>query len=513
MPVQSSACCNWAVMLWGPALGALLTVVVGCLYLSMLLRRRRPREPPLDKGFVPWLGHAMAFRKNMFEFLKGMRAKHGEVFTVQLGGQYFTFIMDPFSFGPIIKDTQKTLDFVKYAQGLVLKVFGYRAMDGDHRMLHLASTKHLMGQGLEDLNKSMLDSLSLVMLGPDGPSLGTSSWHEDGLFHFCYSILFKAGFLSLFGYTKDKEQDLREASELFMNFRRFDLLFPRFVYSLLWPREWTEVSQLQCFFHQRLSVEQNLEKDGISKWLGDMLQFLREQGTASSMQDKFNFMMLWASQGNTGPTCFWALSYLLKHQDAMKAVHEEATRVLGEARLEDKKPFTFRLSALKCTPVLDSVMEETLRLRATPTLIRDVQKDYVLRMASGQEYQIRAGDKVALFPYLSVHMDPDIHPDPTAFKYNRFLNPDGTRKVDFYKSGKKIHYYNMPWGSGVSICPGRFFALSEMKMFILLMVMYFDFELVDSGTPVPPIDPRRWGFGTSQPSHEVRFRYRLKPMQ
>lgn len=81
----------------------------------------------------------------------------------------------------------------------------------------------------------MLDSLSLVMLGPKGSSLGASSWCEDGLFHFCYRILFKAGFLSLFGYTKDKQQDLDEADELFRKFRRFDFLFPRFVYSLLGP--------------------------------------------------------------------------------------------------------------------------------------------------------------------------------------------------------------------------------------------------------------------------------------
>ncbi|XP_008847698.1 7-alpha-hydroxycholest-4-en-3-one 12-alpha-hydroxylase [Nannospalax galili] len=500
-------------VLWGPALGALLLIIVGYLCLPTLLRHRGPQEPPLDKGSVPWLGHAVAFRKNMFEFLKEMWAKHGDVFTVQLGGQYFTFIMDPLSFSPIIKDTQKALDFVKYAENLVLKVFGYQPMEGDHQMIHLASTKHLMGHSLEDLNAAMLDSLSLVMLGPKGPSLDAGSWHEDGLFHFCYSILFKAGFLTLFGYTKNKEQDLLEAEEMFVKFRRFDVLFPRFVYSLLGPREWVEVGQLQHVFHQRLSVEQNLEKDGISNWVGYMLQYLREKGTASVMQDKFNFMILWASQGNTGPTCFWALLFLLKHPEAIKAVREEATQVLGEARLDVKLSFTFKFSALKCTPVLDSVLEETLRLGASPTLLRVVQKDYVLKMASGQEYQIRRGDNVALFPYLSVHMDPDIHPEPTTFKYDRFLNPDGTRKVDFYKSGKKIHHYSMPWGSGVSICPGRFFAISEMKIFILLMVMYFDMELVDPDMPMPPIDPRRWGFGITQPSHEVCFRYRLRPMQ
>ncbi|XP_014323151.1 LOW QUALITY PROTEIN: 5-beta-cholestane-3-alpha,7-alpha-diol 12-alpha-hydroxylase [Myotis lucifugus] len=491
---------------WGPVLGALLVVIVGYLCLLGLLRQRRPQEPPLDKGPVPWLGHAMAFRKNMPEFLKQMRAKHGDVFTVQLGGQYFTFVMDPLSFGPILKDVKRKLDFVEYAEKLVLKVFGYQSVPGDHRMIHSASTKHLMGNGLEDLNKTMRDSLSLVILGPAGPSPDASSWREDGLFHFCYNVLFKAGYLSLFGYTKDTEQDLLQAEELFTQFRKFDRLFPRFVYSLLGPREWLEVGRLQRLFHKTLSVKENLEKDGVSNWIAYMLQFLREQGVAPAMQDKFNFMMLWASQGNTGPTSFWALLFLLKHPEAMQALRKEAAQVLGEAG----QSFTFDVSALQRTPVLDSVMEETLRLGAAPTLLRVVHDDHVLKMASGEEYRLRSGDIVALFPYLSVHMDPDIHPEPAAFKYDRFLNPDGSRKVDFYKAGKKIHHYTMPWGSGVSMCPGRFLALSEMKLFVLLMITHFDLELVDPAAPVPPVDPQRWGFGTTQPSHDVRFRYRLR---
>uniref|UniRef100_A0A8C3YJW5 Uncharacterized protein n=1 Tax=Catagonus wagneri TaxID=51154 RepID=A0A8C3YJW5_9CETA len=146
-------------VLWGPVLGALLVATVGYLCLQGLLQQRGPEKPPLDKGSVPWQGHAMTFRKNMFEFLKHMWAKHGDTFTVQLGGQYFTFVMDPLSFGPILKDAQRKPDFVEY-----------RSVQGDHRMIHSASTKHLTGGGLEELNRAMLDSLSLVMLGPKGPS-------------------------------------------------------------------------------------------------------------------------------------------------------------------------------------------------------------------------------------------------------------------------------------------------------------------------------------------------------
>ncbi|XP_004640718.1 5-beta-cholestane-3-alpha,7-alpha-diol 12-alpha-hydroxylase [Octodon degus] len=499
-------------VIWGLVLAAVLVAILGYLCLPGLFRQRKPQEPPLDKGSIPGLGHAMAFRKNMLEFLKGMQAKHGDVFTVQLGTQFFTFVMDPLSYGPIIRNAKKSLDFTQYAQELVQKVFGYQPLENDPVVMHSASTKYLKGDGLEELNKVLLDRMFLVLLGPRGPGLDASCWKEDGLFHFCYNSLFKAGYLSLFGCTKDKEWDLLQAEEIFKKFRRFDLLFPRFVYSLLGPLEWIEVGQLQRLFHKMLSVRQNPEKDGVSNWMNYMRHCLGECGCSQDMLDKFNFMMLWASQGNTGPTAFWALLFLLKHPEAMQAVKEEAAEVMHGTKLGATQSFTFLVSALQRTPVLDSAMEETLRLVAAPTLLRVVQEDYTLKMASGHEYLLRHGDRVAIFPYLSVHMDPDIHPDPSTFKYNRFLNPDGSRKMNFYKAGKKTHYYNMPWGSGVSICPGRFFALSEMKLFVLLMVTYFHLELVDPDTPAPPIDPRRWGFGVTQPSYEVRFRYRLKPM-
>lgn len=495
-------------MFWTPVLGALLLAVFGYLCLLQLLRQRRPHEPPLDKGPVPWLGHAIAYRNNMLEFLKRMRAKHGDVFTLQLGGQYFTFVMDPLSFSPILKESRKKLNFNEFAKKLVLQVFGYQSLDNDIQMIHSTSIKHLMGDGLEVLNKAMLDKLSLFILESQNPESG---WHEENLFDFCYRALFKAGYLSLFGYTKDKKQNLLQAEELFIQFRKYDRMFPRFVFSLLGPREWREVSRIQHFFQKMLSVKHNMERDGLSLWISDMLQYLKEHDITADMQDRFNFMMLWASQGNTGPSSFWTLLFLLKDPEALQAVRKEATQALQKASQDGQPSFDMVISILPHTPVLDSVLEESLRLATAPTLYRQVEEDYTLKMANGQEILIRQGDIVTLFPYLSVHMDPEIHAEPSVFKYDRFLNPNGTRKTDFYKGGKKIHHYTMPWGSGVSICPGRFFALSEMKLFILMMVMHFDLELVDPDAPVPPIDPHRWGFGTTQPSHDVRFRYRWRP--
>lgn len=45
---------------------------------------RRPNEPPLDVGRVPWLGHALEFGKDAASFLTRMKEKHGDIFTVSI---------------------------------------------------------------------------------------------------------------------------------------------------------------------------------------------------------------------------------------------------------------------------------------------------------------------------------------------------------------------------------------------------------------------------------------------
>lgn len=254
-------------------------------------------------------------------------------------------------------------------------------------------------------------------------------------------------------------------------------------------------------------------KDNISGWVWDMQQVREEMGMDEAMIDRYMFLLLWASQGNTGPSAFWLLLYIMKHPEAMTAVKGEVDRIVRESGQEVRRGgplLNLTREMLMKTTIMDSAVEETLRLCAAPLLTRAVLQDMTLKMADGKEFLIRKGDRMAVFPYSGVQMDPGIHPDPRAFKYDRFLNPDGSKKTEFYKDGKKVKYYTMPWGAGVSICPGRFFATNELKQFIFLMLVYFEFELLDHEMEIPGIDVRRWGFGTMQPNRDVPFRYRLR---
>ncbi|XP_034411640.1 5-beta-cholestane-3-alpha,7-alpha-diol 12-alpha-hydroxylase-like [Cyclopterus lumpus] len=503
-----------------------LAALIGGLYLLGVFRQRRPGEPPLDKGLIPWMGHVLEFRRNTLKFLERMKRKHGDVFTIQLGGFYITFLQDPLSFGSIVKESRERLDFNKFAVQLVRKVFGYVAIEGEHNILHVASSKHLKGDGLEVMTQSMMGNLQNLMLHDIGSSGDQNSdrraWIEDGLFKYSYNIVFRAGYLSLYGNEphkpdgseeKAKEKDRAESEALFDEFRKYDQLFPNLAYGVLTPRKRLEAERLMGFFWNSLSVQKMKTKDNISRWIWDIQQAKEEVGIKESMINRYMFVLLWASQGNTGPSSFWLLLFLMKHPEAMEAVKEEVVKVLNEFGQEVQPGgplINLTRDMLSKTPVLDSVVEETLRLTAAPLLTRAVLQDMTLKMADGRQYPIRQGDRIAVFPYIAVHIDPEIHPDPLSFKYDRFLNPDGSKKTDFYKAGKKVKYYNMPWGAGVSMCPGRFFATNELKQFVFLMLVYFEFELKNPDEEIPEIDFRRWGFGSMQPQRDVQFRYRLR---
>ncbi|CAF98424.1 unnamed protein product [Tetraodon nigroviridis] len=501
---------------------ALLVALLGGLYLLGVFRQRRPGEPPLDKGLIPWLGHVLEFRRNTWKFLDRMKQKHGDVFTIQLAGFYITFIQDPMSFGAFVKESRNKLDFRKFSAHLVYRVFGYITVEGDHEGLNTSSNRHLKGDGLEVMTQAMMSSLQNLMLHNVGPCSDHMTWREDKLFAYCYNIVFRAGYLSLYGNEpfnsniseeKAKEKDRAESEALYHEFRKYDQLFPRLAYGVLPPKKQREATKLLEYFWNVLSIQKVKSRDNISRWIWDVQESKDNAGVKEDMLSRYMFVLLWASQGNTGPSSFWLLLFLMKHPEALRAVKEEINKVVRKSGQEVKRGgplVNLSREMLMKTPILDSAVEETLRLSAAPLLTRAVLQDMTINMADGKKYFIRQGDRVALFPYSAVQMDPEIHPDPHSFKYDRFLNPDGSKKTDFYKAGNKVKYYTMPWGSGISMCPGRFFATNELKQFAFLMLLYFELELINPDEEIPEMDQSRYGFGTMQPDRDVQFRYRLR---
>lgn len=196
----------------------------------------------------------------------------------------------------------------------------------------------------------------------------------------------------------------------------------------------------------------------------------------------------------------------------MKAASGEVQKVLQDAGLTvnfNDPTLTLSREQLDNMPVLDSIIKEAMRLSSASMNVRTAKEDFLLHLDNQEAYHIRKDDVIALYPPM-LHYDPEIFEDPYEYKYDRFLDDNGQEKTTFYRGGHRLRYYYMPFGSGVTKCPGRFFAIYEIKQFLSLVLSYFDMELSDPAVKVPPLDQSRAGLGILQPTYDVNFRYKLK---
>ncbi|XP_029287749.1 prostacyclin synthase [Cottoperca gobio] len=461
-------------------------------------RTRQKNEPPLDKGFIPWLGHALEFGKDAAKFLARMKDKHGDIFTVRVAGKFVTVLLDPSSFDAVMNDTV-CLDFTRNRNQLRQRIFSLQLQSikptAERKWMEL----HFQGLGLSKLSGSMNSHLQNLLLS-DQQGCIPSEWRQDGLFSLCYSLLFRAGYLTLF----EKPDNV---TAVYNEFRKFDDLLTKLARSSV-KREERKMANIS---RERLweLLSPNWLSGGSESncWQQSYRHFLKEEGVDAEMQKRALLLQLWTTQCNAGPTAFWLLGFLLTHPEAMEAVKSEIRGLtLRDTSLQHNPP------EAHSTPVLDSVLSETLRLTAAVMIRREVVQNKILHMANGQEYHLRQGDIVCLFPFLSPQMDPQIHQEPQIFQYDRFLN-DMTVKDKFYKDGKRLKYYTMPWGAGTNICVGKEFAVTAIKQFVYLLLTHLDLEMCDPEAKMPPVNPSRYGFGMLQPDGDLQVRYRLKRTQ
>ncbi|XP_037668034.1 prostacyclin synthase isoform X1 [Choloepus didactylus] len=501
-------------MSWAALLGLLAALL---LLLLLLTRRRtrRPGEPPLDRGRIPWLGHALEFGKDAASFLMRMKEKHGDIFTVLVGGRYVTVLLDPHSYDTVVWEPRTRLDFHTYAVFLMERIFDvqlphYNPNDEKARM-----KPTLLHKDLQALTEAMYTNLRTVLLG-DATEAG-SGWHEMGLLDFSYSFMLRAGYLTLYGVEtlphthQSQAQDRVHSADIFQTFRQLDLLLPKLARGSLSAGDKDRVCKVKGRLWQLLSPARLATRAHRSSWLESYLRHLDEMGVSEEMQARALVLQLWATQGNMGPAAFWLLLFLLKHPDALAAVRSELELVLGQVEQPVSQMTSLPQKVLDSMPVLDSALSESLRLTAAPFITREVVMDMAVPMADGREFTLRCGDRLLLFPFLSPQKDPEIYTDPEVFKYNRFLNPDGSEKKDFYKDGKRLKNYSMPWGAGHNQCLGRSYAVNSIKQFVFLVLMHFDLELSSPEVEIPEFDFSRYGFGLMQPELDVPVRYRVRP--
>ncbi|XP_046498120.1 cytochrome P450 7B1 isoform X1 [Equus quagga] len=493
---------------WLPQLLCLpgLALAVALLLLLLCLRAqrtRRPGEPPLIKGWLPYLGESLKLQKDALGFLKTLQKQHGEIFTILLAGKYITFILDPFQFQLVMKNHK--LSFRIFSNKITVKAFSIKKLvtnDDLNNELHVCY-QCLRGKSLDVLMENMMQNLKQVF---EPQLLKTTNWEMACLLTFCSSVIFEITFTTIHGklLAGDRKKFITELRE---DMLKFDDKFPYLASDI--PIELLgNVKSIRKKLIKLLTSE-NLAK--IRGW-SEVVQMRQDILEKYYMPKDFeigahHFGFLWASVTNTIPTMFWAMYYLLRHPEAMAVLRDEIDHLLQSTGQKKGSGFSIHLTReqLDSLVYLESTILEVLRLCSFSVIMRFVEEDLTLPSETG-DYCLRKGDSIAIFP-AALHHDPEIYEAPEEFRFDRFVE-DGKKKTTFFKGGKKLKYYLLPFGFGASKCPGRFLAIMEIKQLLVVLLTYFDLEIMDQ-KPIE-LNRSRLLFGIQHPDSDVSFRYKVK---
>ncbi|RGB22853.1 cytochrome P450 [Rhizophagus diaphanus] len=176
---------------------------------------------------------------------------------------------------------------------------------------------------------------------------------------------------------------------------------------------------------------------------------------------------------DTTSNLFCFIVYYLDHYPEVKLrLKQEFDRVLGN---DLTRPITFK--DLDELVYCDAVIKEVYR--HTPIVFFlgrvNAQNDNVggYNWPEGTQFQM-------LISVLMKHKD--YWTEPEKFDPDRFYKVEESYK--YFLEKKKMKNTFQMFGGGIRICPGRKFAMIELKCLLILVYRKYDIELVDKNSPL-----------------------------
>ncbi|XP_008055398.2 24-hydroxycholesterol 7-alpha-hydroxylase-like [Carlito syrichta] len=211
--------------------------------------------------------------------------------------------------------------------------------------------------------------------------------------------------------------------------------------------------------------------------------------TNEQYSPNYQLLLLWASLSNVVPVAFWTLAFVFSHPNIHKAIMEGISSVFGtpgKGKLKVSEDDLKKLLLIKWCAL------EAIRLRSPGVITRKVVAPVKIL-----NYIIPSGDFLMLSPFW-LHRNPKYFPEPELFK------PERWEKANLEKHAFLDCF--LAFGSGKFQCPGRWFALLEIQIFVILMLYKYDCSLLDS----LPKQSSLHILGIPQPEGQCRIEYKQR---
>ncbi|XP_067608869.1 24-hydroxycholesterol 7-alpha-hydroxylase isoform X3 [Pseudorca crassidens] len=332
------------------------------------------------------------------------------------------------------------------------------------------------GQLTEELHEQ------LENLGPHG-TMDLNNLVRHFLYPVTVNVLFKKG---LFPTNE------RKIREFHQHFQAYD---EGFEYGSQLPecllRNWSKSKKwLLALFEKNIPDIKTCKsaKDNSPTVMQALLDLL-EMETHEQKSPNYGLLLLWASLSNAVPVAFWTFAFVLSHPNIHRTIVEGISSVFGTA---GKDKIKVSEDDLKKLPLIKWCILETIRLRAPGVITRKVLKPVKIL-----NYTVPSGDLLMLSPFW-LHRNPKYFPEPDLFK------PERWKKANLEKHAFLDCF--MAFGSGKYQCPGRWLALLEIQIFIILILYYYDCSLLD---PLPRQSSLHL-VGVQQPEGQCRIQFKQR---
>lgn len=407
--------------------------------------RKTNKSPPVCKGWIPWLGCAIELGKRPLDFIEEKRKELGPVYTLYVAGERLTFVTEPEDFGIFFNSTD--IDFQHGVQDAVMNVgsISQENFFKYHTVLHDIVKGKLASSKLPPIADSLCTEFN--------KQLNSVQDECTDLHTVVRRTMYAAVMNNLFGQDVLPVSDKTEFPRLVQQFVTYDDQFE--IGARLpawWLKDWSAAKKyLLNLFDGIASNVLKAKKPAEEQTLLEAMICNVDKSCAPN----YSMMLLWASLANAIPITAWALIYILGNPQVKKKLENDLNKEFG-------KPGT--VSLLKLTeedlakvPYLQCCVLEAIRMHPAGIITRRVVNEFTIK-----DFVIPRGDMLMLSPFWA-HRSSQYFPDPDTY------NPD--RWTD-----KTINTYPgfTGFGGGRYMCPGRWFALMEIQMYVLLFLYKFD---------------------------------------
>ncbi|KAL4367809.1 hypothetical protein GQ457_05G031410 [Hibiscus cannabinus] len=211
---------------------------------------------------------------------------------------------------------------------------------------------------------------------------------------------------------------------------------------------------------RRMQRKSNTYSTKKKDMLDALIDVKDEKGKTLDDEEIIDIMLMYLNAGHesSGHTTMWAAVFLQQHPECLQIAKEEQERIVQQRPPTQKG---LNLKEIREMEYLSKVIDETLRLITFSLMVfREAKTDVNI---SGWK---------ALVWFRSIHLDPEIYPNPKAFDPDRWNDYNA-------KAGTFL-----PFGAGSRLCPGNDLAKLEISIFLHHFLLNYKLERLNPGSKI-----------------------------